>query len=103
VIERIVLLKLVDRGRRDEIAAEARRALPGLPGVQGVHVGVPADAGAEVWDLLFAVRFDTLPDVEAYLVHPDHVRFVEQTLLPNVEIRKAWNFTLLGSSDERKR
>jgi hypothetical protein len=98
VIERIVLLKLSDRGRRDEIAAEARRVLPGLPGVRGVQVGIPADAGAEVWDLLFAVRFGALSEVEAYLAHPDHVRFVEQTLAPHVEIRKAWNFTLLGPS-----
>ncbi|MEQ1508626.1 MAG: Dabb family protein [Myxococcota bacterium] len=94
MIQRLVLLKLTDRSRRDAIAAEIRRVLPTIPGVRRVEVGRPADADAEVWDLMFAVWFDRLADVAVYRDHPDHVAFVAATLTPNVEVRKAWNFTV---------
>jgi hypothetical protein len=90
MIERFVMLKL-----RPGFAAEAaREVLPRVPGVRGVRVGEPADAEAEVWDLAIVVRFDRLDDVARYLAHPAHVAFVDQTLTPAVEVRKAWNFSL---------
>lgn len=92
MIERMVFLKLKERSKRQEVAQALRQVLPGLPGVRSVRVGFPADADAEVWDLAFQVRFDDLEAVAAYVVHPDHVRFVAEVLTPNVEVRKAWNF-----------
>lgn len=96
MLERVVMLKLKDPSQRDALAAELRRALPGLPGVRGLRIGTPADADAAVWDLMFMVRFDDLAAVSAYIPHPDHVRFVQEVLLPAVEVRKAWNFSFDG-------
>ncbi|MEQ1565099.1 MAG: Dabb family protein [Myxococcota bacterium] len=94
MIERLVLLKLVDGGYREEIAEAARRDLPRIPGVRRVRVGTPADADSAVWDLLLAIEFDRIEDVGLYLNHPIHRTFFDQVLSPRVEVRKAWNFVM---------
>jgi hypothetical protein len=94
MIERFVMLKLRPGADRERVADAAREVLPRVPGVLGVRIGVPADADAEVWDLAIVVRFDRLEDVGRYLVDPDHAAFVEETLAPAVEVKKAWNFSL---------
>jgi hypothetical protein len=94
VIERLVLLKLVDPGYREEVATAARRDLPRVPGVREVRIGTPADADAAVWDLLLAIRFDRIEDVRLYQNHPIHRAFFDEVLTPRVEVRKAWNFVL---------
>ena len=87
-IERILLVKLNDGSLREALAAEARQVVPGLPGVRSVRVGLPADADAEVWDLLIAASFDTLADVD--------LAPFEALIAPHVQVRKAWSFTLTG-------
>ena len=96
MIERIVLFKLKDEycndGARAEIAERTRKDITALPMVSGVGVGVPADELSEKsWDISLVVRFDTLEDVEAYTVDPDHrayVAFMDE----RIECKKAWNF-----------
>ncbi len=97
MIERYVFVKLKDPVRREALAAEALRALAAVPGVRRVRVGLPADADAEVWDVSFAIEFDSLADVAAYVVHPDHVRFVEEHLAPHAAVKKAWNLEVRAS------
>lgn len=94
MIRRLVLLKLVDAGYRTEVATAARRDLPRVPGVRAVAVGTPADAESGVWDLVLQVDFDRVEDVGLYLNHPLHRAFVDQTLTPRVDVRKAWNFEI---------
>lgn len=94
MIERYVFLKLRARSDRQRIAEAAHRELPRMRGVRAVRVGLPADQDAEVWDLVMVVRFDGLGDVASYLADPVHVAFVEKTLAPAAEVKKAWNFDL---------
>lgn len=87
-IERLVLVKLNDRSLREDLAARARQLVPGLPGVRDVRVGLPADADAEVWDLLIAASFDALEDVD--------LASFEALIAPHVQVRKAWSFAITG-------
>jgi hypothetical protein len=99
MIERYHFLKLKPEfatpDGRSEVAARCRAVLPGLPGVQAVVVGIPADdESAAGWDLSIMVRFAVLADVARYRADPDHRRFVDSFLAPRVEFKKAWNFTV---------
>lgn len=93
MIERFVFAKLTDPTLREAITEAALEILPTVPGVRGVRAGLPADAGAEVWDLVLVIRFDRIEDVAIYADHPIHVGFVQRHLAPNVEVKKAWNFS----------
>lgn len=100
MIERIHLLKLkaedaTPRGRR-EIIDRALAVLPAVPGVLGVSAGAPADAESEKsWDIVIVVRFRSVQDIDAYRVHPEHRRFVDEFLAPRTEMKKGWNFDCL--------
>lgn len=60
---------------------EGVRALAAIPGIRGLHVGVPAaveprpvvDGSYSVSELLF---FDTIEDQDAYQAHPLHQAFI---------------------------
>jgi hypothetical protein len=97
MIERVVMLKLKDElaneAGRSEVAAFSVVALREVPGVVDVVARVPADeASAASWDLMLRVGFASVVDVERYVDHPVHVRFVEDYLKPRITFRKAWNF-----------
>jgi antibiotic biosynthesis monooxygenase (ABM) superfamily enzyme len=97
MIERIVLFKLQDEhGRgapREALAEQGKKALSALPGVRDVRVAIPTDAeSSRSWDLGFFLRFDSMEDVEAYRVHPDHRAFVDELMKPRMQVVKAWNF-----------
>lgn len=84
---------------RAETAGQILEALTPLPGVLGVTVGLPADEHAEAgWDLTVTVRFASLEDVEAYRADPAHRRFVDEVLAPRIDVKKIWNFTIVGES-----
>lgn len=98
MIARTVFVKLKDAHATPEGRAAIRdRTLadfPKIPGVVDVSVGMPADEGAEVWDLCLIVRFASYDDVEPYRVHPIHVAYLDEVLNPRAEVKKAWNFTM---------
>ncbi|MEM8606390.1 MAG: Dabb family protein [Myxococcota bacterium] len=99
MIERIVLFKLKDEYSNDqaraEIAEKSRRDLSALSQVVSVSVGVPADEHAlEGWDLSLVVRFNSMEDVKAYIVDPDHRAYVDGYMTERIEVRKAWNFRI---------
>ncbi|HHO53069.1 MAG TPA: Dabb family protein [Deltaproteobacteria bacterium] len=98
MIERFVFVKLKDRSLRETIAAAALELLPTVPVVRGIHVGTPADEGAEVWDLVLVVQLDRIEDVPIYADHPIHRGFVDEHLAPHAEIKKAWNFSMTLSA-----
>ena len=112
MIERIALVKLkADHATPEGRATVVRRAVVALrpiPGVLDVTAGVPADdASAKSWDVLIRTRFASPADVEAYRVHPDHRRFVDEFVEPRSDVRKAWSFEVAdpshGSGRERTR
>lgn len=92
MIRRVTLYRLVDRGAREAFVREAR-ALAGAGGVTALHVGVPADAGAEVWDVLVELELVDLAAADALRDDAVHRAFAER-VAALVEIHKAWNFAL---------
>ena len=102
MIERIVLFKLKDEYCNDtaraEFAERTRADLGALQHVRAVTVGVPADAASEAsWDISIVVQFDSMEDVEKYIVDPAHRAYVDNYAIPRIEVRKAWNFRVVAS------
>lgn len=79
---------------RDRLLA----VLPSLPGVRGVVVGLPADDDAQAaWDVSLVVRFDDLAAAATYRADPAHRRFVDEFMVPRLEVKKSWNFEVTAA------
>ena len=99
MIQRIVIFKLKDEYCNDvaraEFAERTREDLGALPQVRRVEVGVPADEASEAsWDIAITLLFDSMDDVKAYIVDPDHRTYVDDFASPKIEVRKASNFEI---------
>lgn len=99
MIQRIVIFKLKEEHRSDTARAEfAERTLKDLSALQQVRsvtVGVPADEASKAsWDIAITVQFESMEDVEAYIVDPAHRAYVDGYASPKIEVRKAWNFEI---------
>ncbi|MCW5892740.1 MAG: Dabb family protein [bacterium] len=82
------------RETRDRLLA----VLPGLPGVRGVVAGIPADDEAlAAWDVSLVVRFDDLAAAATYRAAPGHRRFVDEFMVPRLEVKKSWNFEVAAA------
>jgi len=97
MVERIVLFKLKDQycnaASRTEFAERTRADLGALDDVRAVTVGIPADEASEAsWDISIVLQFDSMEDVERYIVDPAHRAYVDNYATPRLEVRKAWNF-----------
>ena len=99
MIQRIVIFKLKEEfcndAARAEFAERTRRDLSALSQVRDVNVGVPADETTEAsWDIAITLEFDSMEDVKAYIVDPDHRTYVDDYATPKIQVRKAWNFEI---------
>ncbi len=92
MLNRFVFVKLKDSADRSAVASAAKNCFTAVDVVQAFDVLMPADEGAEVWDLCFRVELASLDDVSTYLQDPAHVSFVDEVLSPRAEVKKAWNF-----------
>lgn len=98
-IDRIVLMSLkpeyAHASGRAEVAAEARRVMPGVAGVLDIRVGIGAgpEAGTRSWDVSLLVRLKGPEVLDAYRDDTAHRAFVDVFLAERVEFKKAWNFT----------
>jgi hypothetical protein len=79
MVKHIVLFKLKEtlpEEVKKEAARQFKAAIEALPAkidsIRKVEVGVNINP-AEAWDIALYSEFDSLGDVEAYAVHPDHV------------------------------
>ena len=79
MVKHIVLFKLKDSLTKEEkcdVMNRFKAAIEALPAtinvIRKVFVGLNIN-GAETWDICLESEFDTLEDVKAYAVHPDHV------------------------------
>ena len=80
---------------RAEVVDELLRVLPRIRGVVKVHAGLPADADAAAsWDVSLVVRFAHVDDVAVYRADPAHRKLVEEFMVPRLEVKKNWNFTV---------
>ena len=79
MVKHIVLFKLKESLSEDEkkdVMNRFKVAIEALPEkidfVRQVFVGLNCNS-AEKWDICLESTFDTLEDVKAYSIHPDHV------------------------------
>lgn len=79
MVKHIVLFKLKDEAPADKKLAAMqafKQAIEALPAkiafIRRVEVGLNVNPG-ETWNIALYSEFDTLDDVRAYAVHPDHV------------------------------
>lgn len=79
MITHVVLFKLKDRSPEAvEKVADALRGLEGsVPVIRSLEVGVDVLRSARSYDVSLTARFDSLADLEAYQVHPEHVKVAE--------------------------
>lgn len=99
MIQRIVIFELKEEYRNDtaraEFAERTLKDLSALPRVRSVTVGVPADEPSKAsWDIAITVQFESMEDLEAYIVDPAHRAYVDGYASPKIEVRKAWNFEI---------
>ena len=79
MVKHIVMFKLKETLSAEEkldVMNRFKAAIEALPApidvIRKVFVGLNIN-GAETWDICLESEFDTLEDVKAYAVHPDHV------------------------------
>ena len=79
MVKHIVMFKLKETLSAEEkmdVMNRFKTAIEALPAtidvIRKVFVGLNIN-GAETWDICLESEFDTLEDVKAYAVHPDHV------------------------------
>ena len=79
MVKHIVLFKLKDAAPADKKLAAMtsfKAAIEALPAkisvIRKIEVGLNINPG-ETWSIALYSEFDTLEDVKAYAVHPDHV------------------------------
>lgn len=80
MVKHIVLFQLdpaMEAGRKAEVMnafKEGIEALPAkIPFIRRIEVGLNANPD-EVFDIALYSEFDTMDDVKAYSVHPEHVK-----------------------------
>jgi hypothetical protein len=94
MVERILLFKLNDSGKREEIAALSLRALSAIRKLEELSVGLPADeASAKSWDLSVVMGFATQEDLDAALESPFFHSYMQRDMEGKYEVVKAWSFS----------
>ena len=98
MVERIMLLKLVEGRERTEVGLRAGSALRDLPELVELSVGLPADDASEKsWDVSLILRFSSYRALERVLASEAYRHFVEGELASAAQVTKAWNFERLAA------
>jgi hypothetical protein len=93
MVERILLFKLNDSSKREEIAALSLRALSAIRKLEELSVGLPADeASSKSWDLSVVMGFATQEDLELALESPFFHSYMQRDMEGKYEVVKAWSF-----------
>lgn len=81
-ISHVVFVNLADPGDADELLADARAMLAPIPSVTAYSAGKHLDTGRTTvlgdYDIGMILGFDDVDGLNAYVVHPDHVAFVNR-------------------------
>ncbi len=92
MVKHVVMFKFrgdIDVATRDEVAQSFKSAIEALPAkidfIRHVEVGRNVNSD-EQFDVALYSEFDTLADVKAYAVHPDHLA-ASGLIKPYVEAR----------------
>ena len=80
-IGHVVLITLQDPSKADELIESSRGQLGPIPGITSFGVGRHLETGRDTvdgdYDVALYLGFETEQDYARYLVHPDHVAYVE--------------------------
>ena len=80
-IGHVVLLSLNDPADAPELIESSRAVLGPIPGITTLGVGTHLETGRAAlindYDVALYIGFETEADYTAYLVHPDHVAYVD--------------------------
>ncbi len=101
MIERTVLIRLKPEVRPEArtVAEHTREVLAEAVGVLRVHTCVAADERTEqVWDVMIALRFESLEAVERYRVDPRHRKYLEVYLKPLLQSIRAFNWDVASEA-----
>lgn len=84
MIRHIVMFKLKDFNLESEkmaAAALVKKRLDELPSmineIRHYEAGIDIRKLNWSYDIILTMDFDTLADLEAYIIHPDHKKFIE--------------------------
>ena len=84
MIRHIVMFKLKDYNLESEkmaAAALVKKRLDELPSkineIRNYEAGIDIRRLNWSYDIVLTMDFDTLADLEAYIIHPDHKKFIE--------------------------
>ena len=80
----VVLIRLKDAGKTAYVLEQARDVLGSVPGVKNLRVGEGIKSDT-THPIAFVMEFDDDAALEAYQVHPEHVRFRDELLSPLVD------------------
>ncbi len=99
MIKHVVLLKLKEFESEDQKAVvrnKIRNALLSLENkideLKYIEVGNHYQLNTSSFDLCLITHFDTLTDMEAYQIHPDHIKVLNELIKPNLVNRAAVDF-----------
>lgn len=92
MIQHLVCLRFKP-GTAPSVIEQAGRALLGLQGrvpeIRSIRWGPNLGPSAAEYPYVLSVMADDMPAVQRYLDHPEHVRVVQETLVPFREARLA--------------
>jgi hypothetical protein len=99
MIKHVVLFQLkddVDAAEKQQVMEAFKAGILALPEtiscIRHIEVGFNANA-KESYDVALYSEFDSLADVQAYAVHPDHVA-VAQIIIPYVKSRACTDYEM---------
>lgn len=83
MITHIVFFKLKDRGQEsvDATAAVLRNLEGKIDVLKYIEVGTDVLHSERSYDIALVTKFDSLADLEAYQVHPEHKKVIEHMSL----------------------
>ena len=96
MIYHLVLFKLkpeVDDAKIEWMMRETRIQLLRIPEVLSIRCGKRVDANVE-WPFFLSVELDSTEKLALYQEDPNHVKFVEEVIKPNIAERLALDYEM---------
>ncbi|MFZ0710077.1 MAG: Dabb family protein [Terrimicrobiaceae bacterium] len=96
MIYHLVLFKLkpeVDGEKIEWMMRETRIQLLRIPEVLSIRCGKHVDPKAE-WPFFLSIELDSIDKLPLYLEDPNHVKFVEEVIKPNIAERLSLDYEM---------
>jgi len=80
MIKHIVMWKFhsnVGENDKDEMVARLKSLANSVPQLRSISAGLDLSHKERSWDIAIYSEFDTVEDLHAYAVHPEHIKVAE--------------------------